>query len=92
MRRYLFPLVIIGVFLAPAVASAVGWFPIVPCGVGSAPACTTCDLFKTFKNVIDLVLYGITGPIAAFMIVWAGGLMLLGGALWTLRLCRRLRA
>lgn len=80
MRRYLVPLIIAGVLLAPAIASAVSWFPIVPCGVGGAPACTSCDLFKTFKNVIDLVLYGITGPIAAFMIVWAGGMMLLGGA------------
>lgn len=59
---------------------AVDWFPIVPCGSSGQAACTPCDLFKTFKNIIDLVLYGITGPIAAFMIVWAGGLMLLGGA------------
>ncbi len=80
MRRLLLPLIIVGVLLAPAVASAVDWFPIVPCGIGDGPACTTCDLFKTFKNVIDFVLYGITGPIAAFMIVWAGGMMLLGGA------------
>ncbi|MEK9209133.1 MAG: pilin [Patescibacteria group bacterium] len=63
----------------PTVASAVDWFPIVPCGSSGQAACTPCDLFKTFKNVIDLVLYGITGPIAAFMIVWAGGLMLISG-------------
>ena len=80
MRRLLLPLIIVGVLLAPAVASAVDWFPIVPCGISDGPACTTCDLFKTVKNVIDFVLYGITGPIAAFMIVWAGGMMLLGGA------------
>jgi hypothetical protein len=35
-------------------------------------------LFQTVKNVTDLVLYGITGPIAVFMIVVAGGMMLLG--------------
>lgn len=66
-------------FYVPS-ALAVDWFPIVPCGSSGQVACTPCDLFKTFKNVIDLVLYGITGPIAAFMIVWAGGMMLLGGA------------
>ncbi|MEK7637880.1 MAG: pilin [Patescibacteria group bacterium] len=65
-------------FYAPS-ALAVDWFPIVPCGSSGQAACTPCDLFKTFKNVIDLVLYGITGPIAAFMIVWAGGLMLISG-------------
>jgi len=80
MRRVLLPLIIIGILLAPAAASAVSWFPIVPCGSTGQATCTSCDLFKTFKNVIDLVLYGITGPIAAFMIVWAGGMMLLGGA------------
>lgn len=80
MRRFLLPLIIAGILLAPVGASAVSWFPIVPCGVSGTPTCTSCDLFKAFKNVIDLVLYGITGPIAAFMVVWAGGLMLLGGA------------
>lgn len=80
MRRTLLSLIIAVIVLAPATASAVDWFPIVPCGGSQQVACTPCDLFKTFKNVIDMVLIGITGPIAAFMIVWAGGMMLLGGA------------
>lgn len=62
--------------LSPAVAGAVEWLPIVQCGTGDV-ACTPCDLFATFKRLIDFVLYGITGPIAAFMIVIAGGTMLL---------------
>lgn len=82
IRRFFFVSVVLfcSLLVVPTVASAVSWFPIVPCGSPGQAACTSCDLFKTFKNVIDLVLYGITGPIAAFMIVWAGGLMLLGGA------------
>ena len=62
--------------LLPAAAGAVEWLPIVQCGTGSTP-CTPCDLFATFKRLIDFVLYGVTGPVAAFMIVVAGGTMLL---------------
>lgn len=56
--------------------------PIVPCGSAAAgqPACTPCLMFQAAKNGIDFVLYGLTGPVAAFMIVLAGGMMLLGGA------------
>lgn len=78
MRRNIlfFIIIIIGIVL-PSVAGAVDWLPIVPCGVGDGDPCSPCDLFKTFHNVIDLVLYGVTGPVAAFMIVVAGGMMLL---------------
>lgn len=71
---------IAAVFLLPHIARA-EFFPLIPCGseaAGQVP-CTPCDLFKTAKNLIDLVLYGVTGPIAAFMIVIAGGMILLGG-------------
>jgi len=65
--------------LLPSITSAVSWIPIVPCGQSDTDLCTPCDLFQTGKNVIDLILFGITGPIAAFMVVLAGGMMLLGG-------------
>ena len=80
MRRS-FVLVTTLAFLAlPAVAGAVSWIPIVPCGGANQASCTPCDLFAAFHNILDLILQGITGPIAAFLIVWAGGMMLLGGA------------
>lgn len=82
MRRYLLSIIVIGICFAPAIAlaaPAVSWFPIVPCGRSGQANCTPCDLFATFKHIIDLVLYGVTGPIAAFIIVWAGGLMLISG-------------
>lgn len=65
--------------LAPAIASAVSWIPVVPCGKSATDLCTPCHLLQTGKNVIDLILFGVTGPIAAFMVVFAGGEMLLGG-------------
>ncbi len=79
MTRRIFIALIVGVvLLLPAVAGAADWLPLVPCGsVGQEP-CQPCHLFQAAKNVTDLVLYGITGPIAVFMIVVAGGMMLLG--------------
>jgi len=79
MRRTLIALALLGLLLTPAVAQAVDWIPIVPCGLNGQEACKPCHIFQTIKNLFDLILYGITGPIAAFMIVWAGGMMLLGG-------------
>lgn len=64
MRKYFLPI-------------AVTWLPIVPCGSTGQDVCTPCHLFQALHNAIDLVLYGITGPVAAFMIVLAGGMMLL---------------
>lgn len=78
MRRIVPLLFFCGLLLVPTIAGA-AWLPLVPCGGEGQSPCTPCHLFETVKNVIDFVLYGITGPIAAFMIVWAGGLMLLGG-------------
>lgn len=77
MRRYIFFMLVAGVILVPTVAQAVSWIPIVPCGSTGQEPCSPCHLFEAFHNVIDLVLYGITGPIAAFLIVIAGGRMLL---------------
>lgn len=79
MRRILIIIAVLGLLLVPATAEAVSWIPLVPCGSTGQDSCTPCHLFQTAKNLIDLVLYGITGPIAAFMIVLAGGMMLLGG-------------
>jgi hypothetical protein len=52
---------------------------IVSCGsTGQAP-CSPCDLFATFHNLLDFVLRDVTGPVAAGLIVIAGGMMLLSG-------------
>ena len=81
MRRILSAIAVLVVLLTPALAHAAAVeFPLVPCGIGSQPVCTPCDLCEVTSRVINLILFGITGPIAAFMIVLAGGMMLLGGA------------
>ncbi len=80
MRRSSLITVCVLVAAVPASVFAVDFFPIVSCGsTGQAP-CNPCDLFAAVKHVIDLILYGVTGPIAAFMVVVSGGMMLLGGA------------
>ncbi len=78
MRKAFIVSIILGILLTPSLAGA-ALFPLVPCGATGQDSCTPCSLFEAFHNIIDLVLYGITGPIAAFMIVYAGGMMLLGG-------------
>lgn len=72
----------------PAAASSQksSYLPLVQCGRGlSAPPeqqrlCTTCDLFRTGKNIIDFILIGLTPPVATLMIIIGGLMILLGGA------------
>lgn len=80
MRRHLFLVTLVVFLLTPAIAGA-AWLPLVKCG-GSGLTdvpCTPCDFFQTFHDLLNFVLIDVSGPIAAFMIVWAGGMMLLGG-------------
>lgn len=77
MRRFTFFIIVATVIFLPTAAHAVTWLPVVPCGSSGQAPCSPCHLFQAFHNVIDLVLYGMTGPVAAFLIVWAGGMMLL---------------
>ena len=75
--------------LGTNVASAVSWFPIVQCGVNNPPAdhpefanpCSRCDLFKLARNLMDALVEGLMPPIAVIMFVYAGFLILLGGAM-----------
>jgi len=84
MRRFLPFIAVLALLLLPALAQAAPVeFPLVPCGSTGQEECTPCHLFEAFSRIINLVLFGITGPIAAFMIVLAGGMMLLGGAAGT---------
>ena len=77
--------VLVLAFMPAVVLAAPNWLPLVQCGravaAGQQPVpCTPCDIFAMGERLINMILYGITGPIAAFMIVIAGGMMLLGGA------------
>jgi len=70
-------------FIPVAALAAPSWIPIVPCGGHTAsgqaqPECTPCYMFKAVENASDLIFKGITGPVAAFMFILAGGMMLLG--------------
>jgi len=74
-----------------ALAIEVDFLPLVPCGLqeqpeGKDPAvhdytrpCTTCDLFRLAKNIIDFILY-IVIPIGALLFIIGGLMILLGGA------------
>jgi hypothetical protein len=75
--------------LGTNVASAVSWFPIVQCGVNNPPAdhpefanpCSRCDLFKLARNLMDALVEGLMPPIAVIMFMYAGFLILVGGAM-----------
>lgn len=71
---------------------AVDYIPLVPCGLQNQPsggipnwdytrACTRCDAFKLAENVIDFTLQGLVPPVAAVLFVYAGLMILLGGAM-----------
>ena len=69
--------------LAPAaVHAAAPWsdyFPLVRCGTAANPEpCTPCGLFQAGYNTVNFILFGVTGPIAAAVIVFAGGMFLVG--------------
>lgn len=78
--------------LLPSFASAIavpGW-PIVPCGlskdnpatpdINEGTPCTRCDLFQLLKNIVDFTIGGLMPPVAVLLFVWAGFLILMGGA------------
>lgn len=78
--------------LLPSFAFAIdvpGW-PLVPCGISQdnpatpdineAKTCGRCDLFKLLKNLIDFTVGGLMPTLAILLFVWAGFLILLGGA------------
>ncbi|MBP6885791.1 MAG: transglycosylase SLT domain-containing protein [Candidatus Pacebacteria bacterium] len=79
LRLLLLFIAITGLALGPTVVSAADFLPIVKCGATGQAPCTPCDIFGSLKNIIDFILKGVTGPVAAFMIVYSGGMMLLGG-------------
>jgi hypothetical protein len=83
MRKFLALMGIVisaGLFPVAALAAPAGqFFPLVRCGATGQPACTPCHLFETADNLIDFILLGVTGPVATFMIVVAGGMILLDG-------------
>lgn len=67
---------------APAIALAAAptdFFPIVRCNTTDNPTpCTPCGLFEAADNVINLILFGITGPIGVFLIILSGGMFVVG--------------
>jgi hypothetical protein len=81
MKKAFACIAVLGALVMPTAALAVDWLPIVQCGrsdqVPEVP-CTPCFMFKTVENVSDLIFKGITGPLAAFMFVVAGGMFLIG--------------
>jgi hypothetical protein len=73
---------VLGILAMPAFAyaqSAFDFWPLVQCGATSdyPNDCTPCDIFKTAQRFVYFVIFGIAGPLGAFMVVWAGGTILL---------------
>lgn len=52
---------------------------LVPCGTSGTPLCTTCDIFKLIKNVIDFLLVDLVPALAVLFVVIAGVFMFFGG-------------
>ena len=76
---FVFSFLIFGLALPAQAISVPGW-PIVPCGTSTTFPCTRCDLFKLIKNVVDFITGGLMPPVAVLLFVWAGFLILMGGA------------
>ena len=72
-------LIVIFVFSFLVFGFAEAWTygePIVHC----QDKCTKCDLLKLVKNIIDFIMIGATPVVATFFFVWAGIMLMLGGA------------
>lgn len=67
--------VAIVLFAAPAFAD---FTPIVQCGLGKDP-CTICDIPITISRLINYVVYVIATPLAIFMVIVGGFMMLTAG-------------
>lgn len=95
-QKFLNLLILIFVFsflIFPLVVLAAEYLPLVPCGLKAQPSsggipnwnyvrpCTRCDAFKLAENVIDFILKGVIPPVAAVLFVYAGLMILLGGAM-----------
>ena len=79
-RKNLFLIFILVLLLLPSIAFAVPGLPIVQCGTSATADCTRCDLFKLLKNLIDFTVGVLMPAVAILLFVWAGFLILLGGA------------
>lgn len=67
--------------IAPfAFAIDVPGLPLVPCGRSGQNLCTKCDLFQLLKNIIDFIVGALMPALGILLFVWAGFLILLGGA------------
>ena len=79
-KKIIVLMVLVFIF-SPVFVHAVSWWPLVPCGTSVNPApCNQCDLFRLLKNIIDFVLIGLMPAIAFGFFVYAGFLILMGGA------------
>ena len=76
------------IFAVPRSASAVDWFPIVPCGLNQQPAgipksdhdytqdCNQCLLIELGKNVIDMTFFAIVPSVGTLLFMIAGFIIL----------------
>ncbi|MEK7645516.1 MAG: putative Ig domain-containing protein [Patescibacteria group bacterium] len=76
------------IFAVPRSASAVSWFPLVPCGLNQQPVgidksvhdytqtCNQCLLIKLGKNIIDMTFFAIVPSVGTLMFLIAGFIIL----------------
>jgi len=65
-------ILILSLIIFPVFVQAAGLVP--NCGEIGQPACTFCDLFILFNNVIKFVMVDLVPPVAVLMLV-VGGIM-----------------
>lgn len=72
---FVFSFALLSFTIAPTQThAAVPWDfsePILQCGIEGKPTCVPCDIFKTIKNVVEIILT-IAGSVAILIIIIAG--------------------
>ncbi|MBI2674210.1 MAG: putative Ig domain-containing protein [Candidatus Yanofskybacteria bacterium] len=81
-KKRLLLISVVALLLLPTFVYAIDvpGLPIVQCGTSTTEPCGRCDLFKLLKNLIDFTTYVLMPAVAILLFVWAGFLILLGGA------------
>ena len=80
-KIFLILLLVFGLFSVAAPAFTQAAEPLVQCeSENYGAACTFCEVFHLINRVIKLILYGIIPPLAVVAFVYAGILLLFGGA------------
>ncbi|MEK7616403.1 MAG: pilin [Patescibacteria group bacterium] len=74
-----FVIIVIATFFLVPLSSAQAVDPLVVCGTSTTQACTTCDILKQIKRVIDFIVNPLVPILAILFAITAGLMIVLGG-------------